>query len=104
MNLQIKVCFCILHLHISRLPGIVVSVVEHDGLQFHKVAVVGGILSNSYLRKDLVHEALLPKSHYGLDQVFENWHSLPVIAVRTAVKFISPTGGQGYVRYDLFNY
>ena len=86
------------------MPGILVAVTEHNGLQYHKVAVVGGILNTSYLRKDLVHEALLPKSHYGLDQVFDNWRTLSVIAVRTAVKLISPTGGQGYVRLSLFMY
>ena len=81
------------------MPGVVIEITEHNNLKYYKVGVVGGVLSVSYLRKDLVHELLLPPSHFGLENIVgNNWRSMPEIAVRTAVKMISPTGGQGVIK------
>jgi len=81
------------------LPGVVVEITEHNKNKFYKIGVKGGVLSVSYLRKDLVHELLLPPSHFGLENILaDNWRNMPVIAVRTAVQKISPTGGQGVIK------
>jgi hypothetical protein len=79
-----------------RLPGIVVEVTTHDGLKRYKVAVVGGVLNSSYLRKELVHELKMSASAYGLEDAVKNWRQWPRISIRTGVAAVSLSGGQGY--------
>ena len=60
------------------------------------MAVVGGVLNSSYLRKELVHEMKMSASAYGLEDAVQNWRQWPRISIRTGVAAISMSNGQGY--------
>ena len=47
--------------------------------RFYKVACLGGVLKNRYLRADLIYEPMVSRSCYQLDEVFANWEKLKVI-------------------------
>ena len=87
------------HCDTQRLPGIVVEVTEHDGFYFHKVAVKGGVLQSALTRAELEHEVhIQPPAFDGLTTLIDIWRTLPTISLREAVRKISLTGGQGFLR------
>ena len=87
------------HCDAQRVPGVVVEVTEHDGFSFHKVAVKGGLLKDALTRASLEHELhMKPQAFDGLAGLIDTWKTLPEISLRAAVRNVSLTGGQGFLK------
>ena len=80
---------------ITLAPGTVVDVTDH---QFCRVACNGGVLSNCYSRETLLVEASRAPETYDLQGLADTWKGLPQASVREALKHMSPTGGQGFLK------
>ena len=74
-----------------RVTGAVVEVSEHG---CHRIVCMGGVLKNVYFRSDLMHEPNLDVTLIGIEEEFGNWKSLKIIDLRSALRILSPIGGQ----------
>ena len=63
-----------------------------------QVGVLGGVLTNNYLRGDLVYNPTWRPEQFQLEDVLTKFQSLPSISVRQGVANSSLTGGQGYLK------
>ena len=64
------------HPDAKRVPAVVVEVIApigENGCTFYRVASRKGVLKNTYMRAELIHEIMVPPSTYGLDEMLKGW-------------------------------
>jgi hypothetical protein len=72
---------------------VIESPTEH-GVTFYRLACPKGVLKNCFLRNELIHEILADPVTYGLENVLQEWRTLPnKLSIREASAFYSSVGG-----------
>ncbi len=70
-----------------RLPGVIVTSDLEEELPFYTIAVVGGLLDDSFIREHFHLEVDFPMELYGFDKIdFQNLQGLQLLNLREAVR------------------
>ena len=78
-----------------RIAGVIVKVTRHGT---YRIGFGNGVLKDSLCLRDLIvltdHTAAM---YPGFEEVLDNWQTTAQIGIRTAAKFASVAGGQGFL-------
>ncbi len=72
---------------VIRLPGVIVTTDLEEDIPFYTIAVVGGLLDDSFIRDHFHLEVDFPMELYGFNKIdFQSLHCLQLLNLREAVR------------------
>ena len=77
------------------IQGVVVEATEHDN---YRIGVKGGVLQNCFFRGQLKHNITATPTSTNLQEILDTWSTAKKIGIREALRWLSPTGGQGFTK------